>query len=238
VHKCHGGPDSLVTSRESFEIARRFFFGNVYARLNLTSAKVKRGFDRLGGSELYFGVSIKPRKVDFDLFHQSAEAENTYGAFREKDLSDTGPAIEWADEGENRLIWEGWLDTRPGKGAKQADDLVLRLDVYVGERDSFGIGFSDNVIFHRQLFVRALLADPVRLELHADEQFDYSDDPSSAGTELGQTATGWSFVVTDPAFDATFGIDLFSVPESGAPKPLRDAPVVQPQAPQETAEAG
>ena len=35
VHKCHGGHDSLVTSREAYEIATRFFFGNVRARLSL-----------------------------------------------------------------------------------------------------------------------------------------------------------------------------------------------------------
>ncbi len=29
VHKCHGGDDSLVTSREAFEISTRFFFGNL-----------------------------------------------------------------------------------------------------------------------------------------------------------------------------------------------------------------
>jgi hypothetical protein len=38
VHKCHGGYDSLVTSREAYEIATRFFFGNVRARLRLISA--------------------------------------------------------------------------------------------------------------------------------------------------------------------------------------------------------
>ena len=112
VHKCHGGPDSLVTSREAFEIATRFFFGNLYVRLNLIEANVKRGKDVFGKSEFYFGVSIKPRKVDFDLFHQSAEAENCYGPFSSDEFSDQGVTFNWADgdKGE-RLIWEGWLDT-------------------------------------------------------------------------------------------------------------------------------
>ncbi len=72
VHKCHGGPDSLVTSREAYEIATRFFFGNIRARLRLLTASVKRGGDWFGKSEFFFGVSIKPRCVDFELFHQSA----------------------------------------------------------------------------------------------------------------------------------------------------------------------
>ena len=88
VHKCHGGPDSLVTSREAFEVATRFFFGNIKVRLKLVKAKVTRGKDLFGKSEFFFGVSIKPRYVDFELFHQSAEAENCYGPFSKEDLSD------------------------------------------------------------------------------------------------------------------------------------------------------
>jgi hypothetical protein len=220
VHKCHGGPDSLVTARESFEIARRFFFGDVYARLRLIKADVKRGFDRIGKNEIFFGVSIKPRGVDFDLFHQSAEAENTYGPFRQKDLSDADPAFDWA--GDDRLVWEGWLDTNVGK-AKASDDLVMRLDIYVGERDSFGIGFSDYVIFHRQLYVRAVLGKEIRLELHADESFDHVTDPPTVGSEMNRTESGWSFDVSDPAFDASFGIEIFSVSESGDRIPLEQA---------------
>jgi hypothetical protein len=34
--------------------------------------------------------------------------------------------------------------------------LVLRTDFYVGERDLFGIGFSDNVVFYKQYYVRAI----------------------------------------------------------------------------------
>ena len=48
VHKCHGGPDSLVTSREAFEVATRFFFGNIKVRLKLVKAKVTRGKDLFG----------------------------------------------------------------------------------------------------------------------------------------------------------------------------------------------
>ena len=61
VHKCHGGPDSLVTSREAFEVATRFFFGNIKVRLKLVKAKVKRGKDLFGKSEFFFGVSASSR---------------------------------------------------------------------------------------------------------------------------------------------------------------------------------
>jgi hypothetical protein len=213
VHKCHGGPDSLVTARESFEVARRFLFGDVYARIRLVDAKIKRGFDRIGKSEVFFGVSIKPRGVDFDLFHQSAEAENTYGPFHSKKLDDAHPAFGWAGEG--RLIWEGWFDMNAAK-AEPSDDLVMRLDVYVGERDSYGIGFSDNIIFHRQLYVRALLGGEVRLELLEE---GVADD-TTAGEEMARTEAGWQFPIADRAFEATLGVELFTVPETGEPLPL------------------
>jgi hypothetical protein len=53
-----------VTSREAFEIATRFFFGNLRVRISLVSADVKRGLDFFGKSEMFFGVSIKPRRKD------------------------------------------------------------------------------------------------------------------------------------------------------------------------------
>ena len=98
VHKCHGGNDSLVTSREAYEIATRFFFGNIrVAREAGRSADVKRGGDFFGKSEFFFGLSLKPRHVDFDLFHQSPEAENCYGPFRRTDLTDAPLDFDWAD---------------------------------------------------------------------------------------------------------------------------------------------
>jgi pimeloyl-ACP methyl ester carboxylesterase len=168
VHKCHGGPDSLVTSREAFEVAMRFFFGDRKARLRLLDAEVTRGLDVFGKSEVFFGVSIKPRGVDFDLFHQTADAENCYGPFRSRRLDDD-VAFSWA--GPDRLIWEGWLDSRARAVVDgRSPDLVMRLDVYVGERDSFGLGFSDNVIFHKQYYVQAVMDGPLQLYLHTGER--------------------------------------------------------------------
>ncbi|WP_085027913.1 lipase/acyltransferase domain-containing protein [Ensifer aridi] len=227
VHKCHGGPDSLVTSREAFEIATRFFFGNIKVRLNLVKAKVKRGQDLFGKSEFFFGVSIKPRGVDFELFHQSAEAENCYGPFSSGDLTDTsqaGVAFNWAD-GDNgeRLIWEGWLDTgaatsateKPldgdanGQDPTQPNDIVMRLDFFLGERDLFGIGFSDNVVFRKQYYVRAVF-DDVRdlttlreLVLHTGEDFT---DPAQAKTMHRTSAATWEFDITGTGFDATLSL--------------------------------
>jgi hypothetical protein len=184
VHKCHGGSDSLVTSREAYEIAMRFFHGTHRLRLWLDRAEVRRGKDWFGRSEFYLGVSIKPRYVDFDLFHQSAEAENCYGPFAKTDLSDELPDLAaelskplaapgdrttgWAGPG--RLIWEGWIDAN-AKPDSAAPGLVFRLDVYLGERDSHGIGFSDNVVFRKQYYVQAFPGEPLTLFIHTGEEY-------------------------------------------------------------------
>ena len=212
VHKCHGGYDSLVTARESFEIATRFFFGNVKARLRLLEGKVRRGMDMFGKSEFFFGVSIKPRGVDFELFHQGADSENCYGPFSSTDLTDANVEFEWA--GPNRLIWEGYLDTTPiiEDASITKKDMVLRVDFYVGERDLFGLGFSDNVIFRKQYYIRGLLAPPYTVFLHNSEEFaapDYVDKP----TVMTQVAEGWEFKVVGTGFRGRFRIELDDVPD-------------------------
>ncbi len=230
VHKCHGGPDSLVTSREAYEIATRFFFGNVYARLHVDRAEITHRGDLLGGDEFFFGVSVKPRGVDFDLFHQSADAENCYGPFKTKDLSDAAPAFGWAGPG--RLVWEGWLDTtmrvldRVSAAQQRTDnvappaDLVMRLDVYVGERDAFGVGFSDDVVFRKQYYLRAVLGQPApgADELPLSELYVLTGDEFAGGqpgTALERSPHGWTFPIGGTGFTAMLRIVLAAVPEDG-----------------------
>lgn len=222
VHKCHGGFDSLVTARESFEIATRFFFGNVRARLRLVKAEITRGQDAFGKSEFFFGVSIKPRRVDFDLFHQSAEAENCYGPFNEVDLSDSDKKLAFSWAGPDRLIWEGYLDTSSilEDKSRTTKDMVLRLDIYVGERDLFGVGFSDNVIFRKQYYVRALLEKPFTMYLHTDERFAKDGFQPACADEITKANGGWEFNVGEKGFEGTLRIELDKVPEEGQPVPF------------------
>jgi len=244
VHKCHGGVDSLVTSREGFEIATRFFFGNVRARLRMIDSQITRGRDFFGRSEFFFGVSIKPRGVDFDLFHQSAAAENCYGPFNETDLSDEDVGFGWA--GPDRLIWEGYLDTAPilTNTRKEVKDMVLRVDLYVGERDLRGVGFSDNVIFRSQYYVRALLQPKLRLYLYSDERFEGENvaEIGEYGTQMEPTQNGWQFSVgrgqsdgrveDDPGYYGVFQIEIDDVPVVGLPKqrvPVKEESVAAPE---------
>ncbi len=221
VHKCHGGFDSLVTARESYEIATRFFFGNIRARLRLLKAKITRGKDWFGKSEFYLGVSIKPRKVDFELFHQSAEAENCYGPFHKDDLTDEDPTFAWAD-GNNgkKIIWEGYLNTIPilEDESVTRKDMVIRLDFYVGERDLLGVGFSDNVIFRKQYYIRALLPTEehkLMLYLHTGEEFADSTFDISTMMPLENIDGGWKFEVKGTGFEGTFLVEFEDVPEEG-----------------------
>jgi hypothetical protein len=124
IHKCHGGPDSVVTSREAYEIAMRFLHGTHRVKLWLDDALVLRGGDLVGRSEYWFGVCIKPRYLDFELFHQSPDAENCYGPFANDRLDDELPVLQeelrrplaargdkttgWA--GPDRLVWDGFID--------------------------------------------------------------------------------------------------------------------------------
>jgi pimeloyl-ACP methyl ester carboxylesterase len=209
VHKCHGGPDSLITSREAFEIATRFFHGDIHASLRLLDARVSKGRDFLGKSEFFIGVSLKPRGVDFDLFHQSREAENCYGPFHSDRLDDTDVAFPWlGNDPARRVLYEGWLDS--GAAPDDADDLVMRLETYVGERDLFGIGFSDNLIYHGHCYVQATLDGGLRLAKHMGERF------TDAGLPLEQLPDRtWVLPIEGDGFSATFGIELSFVPESG-----------------------
>ena len=233
VHKCHGGEDSLITSREAFEIATRFFFGNVRVRLRLLQGKITRGKDFFGKSEFFIGVSIKPRGVDFELFHQSKEAENCYGPFIESDPTDGNVdfrekpdkiAFSWADANKHKecqkIMWQGYLDT-----TKCKKDMVLRLEFYVSERDVYGLGFSDTIIFHEQYYVRVLLPNAQQPQplvyLHSDEQFAAPNfQYSNQHKPMEKINGGWKFEIgnTEWGFKGTFAIDVDTIPDIGQPQ--------------------
>lgn len=214
IHKPHGGFDSIITSRESFEVATRFFYGDVRVRLRQVRAQVKRGFDFFGKSEFFFGVSIKPRGVDFELFHQSKDAENCYGPFRTGDFSDSELAFPWADD--QKLIWEGYLNTI---ASLSKTDLVMRLEFYVGERDLFGVGFSDNIVFAKQYYIRAVLQPTLQLHLYNSEEFA-GDDPMQGATPMRPVPGGWEFDAVGTGFYGTYRIELEQIPEVGATQPF------------------
>ena len=244
VHKCHGGRDSLVTSREAYEIAMRFLHGTHHIALRLQDAKITHNGDwGLFRNEFYLGVSIKPRGVDFNLFQQSMEAQNCYGPFDSKTFDGGGdvadalakPLTKWDYDqphwaGPGRLLWEGWIDAK-NLFQESTNGAVFRLDIFVGEDDPGG--FSDKVIFRKQLFAQVFPGSPPTLFVHAGEQYldpkDYPDaasvdrvakEPGTGGlTTVVQraqecagagdgTSAGWDFTVSGTGFSGTFHVEI------------------------------
>ena len=114
-------------------------------------------------------------------------------------------AFNWADGDDGkRLIWEGWLDTGAATLATDnlenadshilvpPDDIVMRLDFFLGERDLFGVGFSDNVVFRKQYYARAIFGNIKNLRtlrelvLHTGEDFT---DPNKLRPCVGEPET-------------------------------------------------
>jgi hypothetical protein len=100
----------------------------------------------------------------------------------------------------------------------------------VGERDQYGVGFSDNVIFRKQYYLRAVLEDPLLLYRHEDERFMARGYAPSDNDLMPRTASGWSFVVTGTGFEATLEVELDYVPLDGAPVPLLEHLAIAPTA--------
>ncbi len=182
IHKCHGGRDSLVTSREAYEIAMRFLHGTHHVSLRLEDASITQGGDwGPFRNEFYLGVSVKPRGVDFNLFQQSMEAQNCYGPFDSTTLSGGGdvtealrrPLTEWKHDepkwaGPGRLLWEGWIDA-DNIFNQSPNGAIFRLDLFVGEDDPGG--FSDKAILRKQVFAQVFPGDEPALFVHSGETY-------------------------------------------------------------------
>jgi hypothetical protein len=86
----------------------------------------------------------------------------------------------------------------------------------VGERDLFGVGFSDNVVFRKQYYVRAVAGGPenlsaslngITLYLYTDERF--ADD--TPGEPLVYADGRWLFSIQGTEFEAQLGLSLEQV---------------------------
>jgi hypothetical protein len=78
-----------------------------------------------------------------------------------------------------------------------------------------GIGFSDNVIFRKQYYIRALLPnekDNLKLYLHTGEEFADPNFDISHFQPLDQMDGGWPFKVEGTGFKGIFQIELEEVP--------------------------
>jgi hypothetical protein len=99
---------------------------------------------------------------------------------------------------------------------------VFRLDVYVGERDSHGIGFSDNVIFRKQYYVQAFTGESLALFLHTGEEYLSTRSPKTlaeldalagdgadaAVQRFRKVDGGWTFEMKGTGFAGTFRLAI------------------------------
>lgn len=181
VFKCHGGQDSLVTSREAFELATRFFFGDVHASVKLISAQINpaqlQGLQKLAGlvgdaRGYYLGFSVKARRTDFFLNRMDGAGENCFGPFSfpagQAQLL-TSQDIRWdeTDPQKDGTVFEGFFNSALARpGAEQAvEDLVFRFDTFLDQRDAYLLGHSDTSLVSQQSYFEVRLPPDQPLEL-------------------------------------------------------------------------
>jgi hypothetical protein len=160
---------------------------------------------------------MSPPALDHDLgFRQRVEHFAVEQLVAEPCVCRTCPS---AGPGATAWYGEGYLG---GSARAGRPDLVMRADFYVGERDLFGVGFSDNVVFQKQYYVRAILEPALRLRLYTGEEFqeDAAEEPTQ-GVAMREVDGGWEFDIGGTGFEATCRVELDAVPEEGRPQPLR-----------------
>ena len=89
----------------------------------------------------------------------------------------------------------------------------------MGERDLLGVGFSDNVIFRKQYYIRAVAGTTrdlsaslahIEMYLYRDENFGETSHADRLPLENGR----WSFDIEGTGFEARLGIQLARVPDT------------------------
>lgn len=196
VHKCHGGTDSLVTSREAFEIASRFFFGDKLVTITRRKGTILGTYEGLfrggiGNPEYFIGHSLKPRGIDFFLNSQSKSGENCDGPYHSNKL----PA--------NQVVYRGFLDTKRIL-PDDPKDIVFRFDIYIGERDSYGIGYSDTKVLHQQCEFQYVLASNKLVFVSDSQKLECKLKGNSAST----SGTFGPFKVEFPTYVAEYIVEV------------------------------
>jgi hypothetical protein len=176
--------------------------------LLLREAEIRKGEDWFGKSEFYIGISVKPRNLDFELWHQSKDAENCYGPYSDRALTQLeveDPIKEgYKGMGRDRELMSLILDLSKSF-SQDKSDIVFRLDFYVGERDTYGIGFSDQEIIKQQFFLQAKRdGDRIQLVYHPTSAF------GRGAQDLGTDPTNWEFTVggSGASFEGRFKVEI------------------------------
>ncbi len=217
VFKCHGGADSLMTSREAFELATRFFFGDVRISVYVETAEVRKGFAGSGllarvataldgDPEFYVGFSVKPRKLDFDLHRQDKESENCFGPIHTYQMTAADFRLDSQanDATQDGLVYRGFLNRLLIPAGR--DDLAFRFATYVGERDALLLGHSDTEIVNAQSYFQYVSGPPDSLLFYPDK----SANPIACAPtgKAGEYRLALDFGVLNPNFRMTLRIRM------------------------------
>ena len=152
LYKCHGGVDSLITSRESYEVAKRFLFGTHDIKVSINEGSRIDNFD----PHAYYrvGCQVKVRDVDFSLHQMDPAAKNCiYLNHPENKLYVDRHTGVFTNP---LLLYEGSLDLALSKTAGQ---MAFRFDLGLWAEDvpgffdvlgRLGLGHSDYAVVQEQ----------------------------------------------------------------------------------------
>ena len=162
LHKIHSGYDSLMTCRETYETATRFFFGDWWVELILEPDSRILNFNKK--YEYHLGCSIKTRDLDFYLTRQDYESVNC------QRLHDPDEKVNRIDplthglknEDDDFILYSGALDLQRSKAIDKS--MMFRVDIkcyseaapsLLGALSDLVLGHSDNLAFSFQIIVEA-----------------------------------------------------------------------------------
>ena len=175
IHKCHGGYDSLISSRASYEAATRFLFGTHRIRLRLLSdgSRVTPFNEHC---QYFLSVGVKVRGLDYFLYQRHRDGMNTFDMYRPGRrgnwLTNRG-TFDSRTHPDGVVIFDGYLDKArsvalaPGESGEGASlsggrlplSVVFRLDLGINAENEprkllfWEIGHSDMDIFREQLYI-------------------------------------------------------------------------------------
>jgi pimeloyl-ACP methyl ester carboxylesterase len=142
LHKIHGGPDSLITSRDSFEVVTRYLFGTHDIEIALEPGSQLLNFDR--DSQYFVGLSVKVRAVDFFLHQMDRQSRNCIDLYRPSWVNNTQASgrpqnlvrqvagQERAELLKELVVYQGALDMQ--RSFNQAQ-LAFRVDLNIYAED-------------------------------------------------------------------------------------------------------
>jgi len=191
-HKPHGGVDSLITCRESFEAATRFLFAGHRVRISIRPGSKVLNFNP--ECNYYLGCTVKVRDLDFVLNERSYRAGNTFVLFKAREdrkrwltYTKHSKSAKFAvsDQNDNLAVFEGFLDIQ--RSADGGESIMFRIDLEIIAETlparflGINLGHSDMKVMSEQFYFEYRL-DSGQLLLHGRGGHAISAEPQRDDT--------------------------------------------------------